>query len=191
MSHAAEPKLVPGRVYRTRDLERWSANAPRLARRLVEEGRLVRLSRGLYSCPQQGPWGAVPPEDRELVRGFLGDDRFVFSGPAYWNALGLGTTQVYARTLVYNRKRTGVFQFGARQYELRRLPFPKKPTPEWFLVDLLEHGRGMGAGAADLAARVPAAVAAGRVEPARLIATAKRFGTAKTVAMLTASLGDA
>jgi hypothetical protein len=133
----------------------------------------------------------VPPKDAELLRGFLGDDRFQFTGPAYWNALGLGTTQVYARTLVYNRKRTGVFTLGKRKYELRRLPFPRNLTPEWLVVDLLQHGKGMGASSSEIAAQLPAAVAAGRLEPTRLLDTARRFGTAKTMSLLTAALAGA
>jgi hypothetical protein len=45
---AAVPILEPGRVYRTRELATWSANAPRLARRLVDEGALVPLAHGLF-----------------------------------------------------------------------------------------------------------------------------------------------
>jgi hypothetical protein len=41
---AAQPSLEPGRVYRTRELATWSANAPRLARRLVDEGADVNFA---------------------------------------------------------------------------------------------------------------------------------------------------
>ena len=37
MSAPAHPQLEPGRVYRTRALAAWGANAPRLAKRLVRE----------------------------------------------------------------------------------------------------------------------------------------------------------
>ncbi len=89
----------------------------------MREGALVRMARGLYDCPRQSKWGPVPSKDRELIRAFLGTMDFIFPGPYFWNALGLGTTQLYARTLIYNRKRSGVFKLGTRQYEFRRIPF--------------------------------------------------------------------
>ena len=52
---AAQPSLDPGRVYRTRELAKWSANAPRLARRLVDEGTLLPLAHGLFAYPNGKP----------------------------------------------------------------------------------------------------------------------------------------
>ncbi len=96
----ARPKLEPGRVYRTRDLAAWSANAPRLARRLVREGELVPLAHGLFAHQAQSRFGPVPPRDEEIMRGFLDGGSYVFSGPERWNALGLGTTAMFAVPLV-------------------------------------------------------------------------------------------
>ena len=143
--------LEPGRVYRTRELSEWAANAPRLARRLVDDGLLVPLAHGLFACPKRGRFGDVPPTEHELMRGFLDGAPFVFTGPERWNALGLGTTAQFATPLVYNTKRSGLFKLGNRTFLLRRVAFPA-PTPvEWFVVDLLEHADEAAASAADIA----------------------------------------
>ena len=47
---------------------------------------------------------------------------------------------VYNSTLVYNHKRHGVFKLGNRQFDFRVKPrFPKKLTPEFLYVDLLNN----------------------------------------------------
>jgi hypothetical protein len=71
MPTPAHPQLEPGRVYRTRDLSPWGANAPRLAKRLVREGALVQLAHGLFAHPRRGRFGVTPPGDEELMRAFL------------------------------------------------------------------------------------------------------------------------
>jgi hypothetical protein len=54
--------------------------------------------------------------------------------------LGLGTSQLYNKTLVYNHKRHGIFSFGNRQFDFRVKPrFPKKLTSEFLLVDALNN----------------------------------------------------
>ena len=54
--------------------------------------------------------------------------------------MGLGTTQLYNSTLVYNHKRHGAFRLGNRQFNFRVKPrFPKKLTPEFLYVDLLNN----------------------------------------------------
>ncbi|MFN0061924.1 MAG: hypothetical protein ACKVPX_05350, partial [Myxococcaceae bacterium] len=125
MTASAHPQLEPGRVYRTRDFLTWTANAPRLAKRLVREGRLVPLAHGLFAYPRRSRFGTVPPTDEELMRAFLEGGLFVFTGPERWNALGLGTTSVFAAPLVYNTKRSGTFELGGRPFVLRRVAFPQ------------------------------------------------------------------
>ena len=83
--------LKRGRVYRTRDLSRWTANPARLARRLVGEGKLRPLARGLFVHAKEGRFGEVPPTDEAIMRAFLGGP-FILTGPEQWNALGLGTS---------------------------------------------------------------------------------------------------
>lgn len=189
MSAAVQPQLQPGRVYRTRDLSQWSANPPRLAKRLVREGVLVPMVHGLFLCPKRGRFGVVPPADEELMRAFLDNSPFVFTGPDRWNALGLGTTAVFATPLVYNTKRSGLFDFGGRKFMLRRIAFPESPPVEWFVVDLLEHAEQAGAAPADLALALTAAVRNGKFDRARLVAMARRFGSRRTQELVDQAVG--
>jgi hypothetical protein len=124
------------------------------------------------------------------MRAFLGDAPFVFTGPAYWNALGLGTTALFAAKLVYNTKRTGNFRFGGRGFVLRRLPFPMHSDPEWYAIDLVEHSDMAGVARDVLTAGLRRAVAEGRLSYDRLVKRAAEYGTRMTQ-MLVASVGDA
>src|SRR3990172_5724149 len=188
MTAPTHPQLEPGRVYRTRDLAAWSANAPRLAKRLVRDGALLPLAHGLFVHPRRGRFGVVPPSDEELLRAFLGGAPFVLTGPDRWNALGLGTTAVFAAPLVYNTKRSGTFDFGRRRFVLRRVAFPPDPTPEWFAIDLFEHADQVGASRADLAKALARAIARGAFDQERLAEMAKRYGARATQEMVRSAL---
>ena len=185
---AAHPALEPGRVYRTRDLAAWSANTPRLARRLVESGELVQLAHGLFVHPRQSRFGPVPPRDEEIMRAFLEGAPFVFTGPERWNALGLGTTAVFALALVYNTKRSGAFTFGNRRFLLRRVAFPENPPVEWFVVDLLEHAAEAAAAPEDIARALGHALASGRFDRDHLNEMAERYGSRATRALVRGAL---
>jgi hypothetical protein len=182
------PELQAGRVYRTRDFGRWTANAPRLAKRLASEGLLVPLAHGLFVAPEQSRFGVVPPTDDALVRAFLDDSPFVFTGPPRWNALGLGATAVFADTLVYNTKRTGRFVLGGRPFLLRRVAFPQPVPSEWFVVDLLEHADQAASSREDLASRLGDALGRGRFDREKLAEMAARYGTRETYALITNAL---
>jgi hypothetical protein len=134
-----EPRLKPGRVYRTKDFGAWAKNPFALATRLVAEGRLQHLGHGLYHCAKVGLLGPLPPTSDELVRAFLGDRPFVFGGTAAWNRLALGTTQVMVHPLVYNTERSGTHTLAGRTFTFKRTRFPKQPGPEWFVVDFLNN----------------------------------------------------
>lgn len=190
MSVAPRFALKPGRVYRTRDLSRWGANPPRLAKRLVREGKLTRLAHGLYAHLRKGCFGAAPPRDEELMRGFLDGSAFVFTGPDLWNSLGLGTTGLFSAPLVYNAKRSGTFDLGGRRFVLRRVAFPEKPTPEWFVVDLFENASSAGTSPEMLADSLRRAMARGAFDPERLRDAAGRFGSRKTQGLVERALGD-
>ena len=82
------------------------------------------LAHGLFAQLRRGRFGPVPPSDDEVMRAFLDGGPFVFTGPDRWNALGLGTTSLFAAPLVYNTKRSGTFDLGGRRYVLRRVAFP-------------------------------------------------------------------
>jgi hypothetical protein len=132
--------LKPGTVYRRADLTKWSKSVDRHARELVEEGVLKKLQNGLYYCPKHSLFGTVSADDKQLVKSFLKDEDFLLTSPNAYNALGLGTTQLYNTRVVYNHKRHGVFELGGRKFEFRRKPkFPKKVTEEFLLVDLMNN----------------------------------------------------
>jgi len=133
-------QLKPGEVYRRSDLEKWSNAVDRHLQVLVKDGTLDKLSTGLYYVPKQSVFGKTPPEEQELVRGFLKDDRFLLTSPNDYNTLGVGTTQLYNTRRVYNHKRHGNFKLGNRQFEFVRKPyFPPKLTKEFLLVDLANN----------------------------------------------------
>ena len=182
------PALEPGHVYRTRDLSQWTSNPSRLARRLVDEGRLKPLAHGLFVHPQRGRFGLVPPTDEEVMRSFL-DGSFVLTGPERWNALGLGTSATFAAQLVYNTKRSGEFMFGGRRFLLRRVAFPEQPSPEWFVVDLFQHAEQAAADRDDLTTALTKAVGGGRFDPERLQAMAREYGSLDTQARVASALG--
>lgn len=132
--------LRPGRVYRRADLAQWSKSVDRHARELVDQGVLQKLHNGLYHYPKASAFGRVPPDEKELVRTFLKEDDFLLTSPNAYNALGVGTTQLYNSRVVYNHKRHGRFTLGGKPFEFRRKPrFPRQLTEEFLLVDLLNN----------------------------------------------------
>ncbi len=191
MPAAAEPRLKPGRVYRTQDLLRWGRNATRLARRLERLKILLPLGHGLYFRPEASRFGPVPPEDADVVRGFLKRAPFLFTGPSRWNALGLGSSAVFSELLVYNTKRSGEVRLGNRRYRFRRVRFPRNPTPEWFAVDLLENHEMAGVGLKRLEEGLTRVLEAGKLRAGRLHEAAEKYGTRRTRAVVARALAAA
>lgn len=190
MSTAARPQLEPGRAYRTRDLRRWSANPTRLARRLVNEGKLREAAHGLYYAPVPSKFGPAPAADEELLRAYLCGEPFLVTGPPHWNALGLGSTAMFATTLVYNTRRTGEVVLGGRRFLLRRVYFPEDPTPEWFVVDLLQHHDMAGVALSELREALAATLQLGRWDRERLREMAETYGTKATLALVENALHE-
>ena len=190
MNTPAQPELEPGRAYRTRDLRPWSANPTRLARRLVDEGKLREAAHGLYYAPVPSRFGPAPASDEALLRAFLGGERFLVTGPPYWNALGLGSTAMFAVTLVYNTRRSGEFQLGGRRFLLRRVYFPEKPTAEWFIIDLLQHHDMAGVGLSALREGLVATLRSGRWNRTRLREMAETYGTKATLSLVDEALHE-
>ena len=133
-------ELQVGRVYRRMDLAHLSKSVDRHINQLLSIGMLKKLARGLYYAPRHSRFGPLPPSDEQVVKEFLRDTDFLILSPSSYNTVGLGTTQLYNITLVYNHKRYGVFKLGNRQFHFRVKPrFPKKLTPEFLYVDLLNN----------------------------------------------------
>jgi len=142
MSKLAEFKshLRHGSVYRRADVEQWSTSVDRHLKELVQEGVLQKLAGGLYYYPQKSVFGTLPPDDETLVRTFLKDDYFLMTTPNDYNKLGVGTTQLYNKRVVYNHKRHGEFKLGGKLFSFFTKPrFPKQVTTEFLLVDLVNN----------------------------------------------------
>jgi hypothetical protein len=172
-------RLRPGHVYRREDLARWSNAVDRHLKQLVEDGTLKKLSGGLYSYPVSTAFGAAPAADDKLVAAFLKGGRFLLASPNAYNSLGVGTTQLYDRTVVYNHKRHGSFSLGGRTFAFRRKPaFPSKLSEEFLLVDLVNNVDDLAESKEDVLGRV--AEKAASCDAARLLRAADDYGKVRT-----------
>jgi hypothetical protein len=122
------------------------------------------------------------------MRAFLDGSAFVFTGSERWNALGLGSTAVFATPLVYNTKRSGTFELGGRRFLLRRVAFPANPPAEWFVVDLLENAEQAGASVTEIAAALSRALGRGGFDRERLHQLAHKYASKTTAALIDAAL---
>jgi hypothetical protein len=133
-------KLQPGQVYHRKGLARWSKAIDRHLKALLADGVLIKLSQGLYYCPKQTAFGDAPPEEKTLIKAFLNDDRFLITSPNVYNGLGIGATQLYNQTVVYNHKRHGELMLGKRTFAFRKKAFfPLELSREFLLVDLVNN----------------------------------------------------
>jgi hypothetical protein len=127
--------LVPGQVYRRAELATFSTNVDRHLARLVADGHLKKISQGMCAAPKAA-FGEAPPEADSMVKTFLKDNHFVVYGPSQFNSLGLGTTQLYNRTVVFDRKRVNEYTLGGRTYSFYRWrEAPKQLTPEFLSLN--------------------------------------------------------
>lgn len=132
--------LVPGQVYRRADVSKWTKAVDRHLQELVNDGTLTKLSQGLYYYPRESRFGSLPPDENTLVKSFLKTDHFLMTTPNAYNALGLGTTQLHNKRVVYNTKRRGHFKLGDQSYYFQFKPsFPKELTKEFLMVDLVNN----------------------------------------------------
>lgn len=171
--------LRTGRVYRREDLARWSNAVDRHLKQLVSDGTLTKLAGGLYLYPKETVFGKAPPEDNKLVGSFLKDDRFLLASPNAYNSLGVGTTQLYDKTVVYNHKRHGNFALGGRKFDFRVKPsFPKTLSREFLLVDLVNNLERLAESKKEVLDRVKERVASYDVP--RLQRAAREYGNVRT-----------
>ena len=183
-------KLKPGQMYRRSDLEKLSRSVDRDVAGLVSEGALVKVRQGLYQCPQRSRFGILPANTDKLLTSFLKDDDYLVTSPNDYNALGLGTTQLYNYQVVYNHKRHGRFELGGQLFEFQRKPrFPKKATVEFLLVDLVNNLDQLAEDRDAVLARVRAKVP--EMDAKRLRAAAKSFAKIATRKLLEEALADA
>ncbi|MDT8342289.1 MAG: hypothetical protein RQ751_12315 [Longimicrobiales bacterium] len=150
----------------------------------MAEGRLLPLRKGLYLAPKHAFWGTAHPTESELLRAFFAGRPYLRTGPSVWNSLGLGTTAVEARPLVYNTTRTGTENLAGRTFELRRVRFPRSPDPEFFVVDLLSNVDRMDQPLEEVLRHLGEAVREERFDTTRLREMAAKFGTAQVQAQV-------
>lgn len=132
--------MAAGRVYRRKELEEFSKAVDRDLKSLVESKSVRKLSGGVYYRPRMNAFGAVPPDDHELVRAFLNSSTFLLTSFNYFTQLGLGLTQVYNSYWVYNHKRWGEKVLGGKRFVFRHVAeFPVKLDKEFLLVDLFNN----------------------------------------------------
>lgn len=171
--------LKPGEVYRRADLQQWTTAVDRNLQQLVGEGTLEKLSGGLYYVPQTSVFGKTPANEHELVSAFLKDNRFVLTSPSDYNALGVGTTQLYNERRVYNQKRHGTYKLGNRTFRFVRKPYvPTKLTKEFLLIDLVNNLKHLEENQESILKNVKAKV--GEMNPKVLKKLVQEFGTVGT-----------
>lgn len=171
--------IKQGQVYRRSDLEYYSTAIDRHLAQLVSEGTLVKLNQGLYYSPRQSKFGMVPPDNHDLVKCFLKDDDFLLVSPNTFNSLGLGLSQLYNTTWVYNHKRKGELQLNGRTFEFKlKNTFPKKITKEYLIVELLNNFDSLAEDEAKVLARLPNILRDLNVDA--LMRATQQYGTGKT-----------
>jgi hypothetical protein len=176
---ALKKHLRPGQVYRREDLARWSNAVDRHLKQLLADGTLTKLAGGLYAYPKETVFGKAPAEDDKLVGTFLKDHRFLLASPNAYNSLGVGTTQLYDKTVVYNHKRHGLFSLGGRAFDFRVKPaFPKALNKEFLLVDLVNNVDRLAESKNEVLARVKERAAS--YDVSRLQRAARNYGNVRT-----------
>jgi hypothetical protein len=171
-------QLRPGQVYRRADLAQWSNAVDRHLRQLIKDGTLQRVYQGVYAYPKKTLFGKAAPEDCSLVKAFLKTDDFLLFSLNAYNALGVGTTQLYNEQIVYNRKRHGRFKLSNRTFNFQIKPyFPKELSKEFLLVDLVNNISKLAEEQDVVLGRVSQVAA--RMDASTLKKEARRYGGAK------------
>jgi hypothetical protein len=132
--------IEQGKVYRRSDLEYFSTSIDRELAELTAKALLLKVGQGLYYAPLKSKFGIVPPDQHLLVERFLKGDDFLIVSPNAYNGLGLGLTQLYNVTWVYNHKRKGIIELSGQKFEFKiKSSFPKQLNKEFLLIDLLNN----------------------------------------------------
>ncbi len=182
--------LRPGQIYRRSDIAQWSRSVDRTLAELVQEGVLLKAGHGLYQCPVHSRFGLLPASPDKLVRTFLKEDDFLLTSPNDYNALGLGTTQLYNHQVVYNHKRHGQFELGGQIFKFYRKPrYPQKATVEFLLVDLVNNLEQLAEDRQAILVNLQAKL--GEFDAKRLRSAIKRFAKVSTRKFFKEALGYA
>lgn len=132
--------LRKGNIYKREELQKWSSSIDRHLSQLTGDGVLKKVGPGLYYFPKKNAFGFEPPDDQLLIKKFLDNDNFLITSFNYYNALGVGTTQLYNTQIVYNHLRSGDIRLGNKLFTFKKKSaFPAKPTKEFLVVDLINN----------------------------------------------------
>jgi hypothetical protein len=171
--------LRRGKVYRRRELEEYSSSIDRHLGLLVKEGTLQKIAPGMYYHPKETAFGAIPPDEETLVRSFLKDDRFLVTSANAYNSLGIGTTQLYNKRLVYNHKRHGEYTLGNKRFTFIKKPhFPKHVTAEFLMVDMVNNIDTLAEDKVTVLSKVANKVR--QMDRKKLTRAVKEYGSART-----------
>lgn len=178
-SHQLLEQMKKGKVYRRADLEQYSTSIDRDLKEFCDNKEILKLSPGLYCRPKYSAFGLQPPEDKELVRSFLKDHRFLMTSFNHFNSLGLGFTQLYNSSVVYNYKRHGRMVLGSKVFEFKRVSgFPKKLSKEYLVVDLLNNIKLLAEDESTITSRIKEQFL--EFDSDELIKIASKYGRART-----------
>jgi len=132
--------LRKGNIYKRDELQKWSSSIDRHLSELTGDGVLKKVGPGLYHFPKKNAFGFEPPADELLIKKFLDNDNFLITSFNSYNALGVGTTQLYNKQIVYNHLRSGDIRLGNKLFTFKKKSaFPPKPTKEFLVVDLINN----------------------------------------------------
>jgi hypothetical protein len=114
-----------------------------------------------------------------LVAGFLKDSDFLIVNPNIYNSLGLGLTQLYNTTWVYNHKRKGEIKLNGKNFEFKiKSSFPGQLTKEFLLVDLLNNLDELAEDQNQVLKRLPDHLQSFNTD--ELMKITQQYGTSKT-----------
>lgn len=133
--------LNHGKIYRRQELTTLSTSVDRDLKKLTTSGHLQKVGNGLYLYPKKSRWGNLPADTEELAKSFLKTSDLLLVSNNDYNSLGLGLTQLWNEIRVYNKRRHGKFKLGNTDFDFQ-VPFngyPKKLSPEFLLVDLINN----------------------------------------------------
>lgn len=182
-------RLHPGKVYRRAYLKQWSTSVDRHLKQLQQDGTLRKLSGGLYHCPKKTAFGYAPPEDKELVRAFLKDERFLLMNYNAYNSLCVGTTQLYNKTIVYNHKRHGKFELNGRVFDFRVKQYiPESLSPEFLVIDLVDNLEQLAEDTESVLRQVEAMISS--FNSSNLTTIVRNYGNVSTRKFFAEVLGD-
>jgi hypothetical protein len=86
----------------------------------------------VYYCPKTSSFEA-------------NDNRILVTSPNAYDGLGVGTTKLYNKRVVYNHKKHGEFKLGGQTFNFQiKHHFPAKLSEELLVVDLVNNLNYLG-----------------------------------------------